>query len=140
MNPCLVGFIPVDTLIMPSRFEPCGISQLLAMRYGCIPIVRNTGGLVDTVSYHDPMNNTGTGYGFDRYEPMDFLTAMIRAAEGYRYKDKWRALQQRGMQKNFSWERSAAEYIKVYQEISGVTETEEEELSTKSPKTSGATV
>ncbi len=129
-----------DTLIMPSRFEPCGISQLLAMRYGCIPIVRNTGGLVDTVSYHDPMNNTGTGYGFDRYEPMDFLTAMIRAAEGYRYKDKWRALQQRGMQKNFSWERSAAEYIKVYQEISGVTETEEEELSTKSPKTSGATV
>lgn len=127
-----------DALLMPSRFEPCGISQLLAMRYGCIPIVRNTGGLVDTVSYHDPVNNTGTGYGFDRYEPMDFLTAMIRAAEGYRYKDKWRALQQRGMQTNFSWECSAAEYIKVYQEVSGITE--EEEAAAEPQKTSGATV
>jgi starch synthase len=127
-----------DALVMPSRFEPCGISQLLAMRYGCIPIVRNTGGLVDTVSYHDPMNNAGTGYGFDRYEPMDFLTAMIRAAEGYRYKDKWRALQQRGMYQNFSWERSATEYIKVYQEIAGMIE--EQEGSTEPQKTSGVTV
>ncbi|MGB3534499.1 MAG: glycogen synthase GlgA [Microcoleaceae cyanobacterium] len=127
-----------DALLMPSRFEPCGISQLLAMRYGCIPIVRNTGGLVDTVSYHDPTNNTGTGYGFDRYEPMDFLTAMIRAAEGYRYKDKWRALQQRGMQNNFSWKRSAAEYIKLYQEVSGITE--EEPVIDSTPKKSGATV
>jgi starch synthase len=127
-----------DTLVMPSRFEPCGISQLLAMRYGCIPIVRNTGGLVDTVSYHDPMNNAGTGYGFDRYEPMDFLTAMIRAAEGYRFKDKWRALQQRGMQQNFSWERSATEYIKVYQEIAGMTGEGEE--SPEPQKTSSARV
>jgi starch synthase len=127
-----------DALVMPSRFEPCGISQLLAMRYGCIPIVRNTGGLVDTVSYHDPMNNAGTGYSFDRYEPMDFLTAMIRAAEGYRYKDKWCALQQRGMHQNFSWEQSATEYIKVYQEIAGMTEAEEK--SADSQKTSGATV
>ncbi|NJK39302.1 MAG: glycogen synthase GlgA [Oscillatoriales cyanobacterium SM2_3_0] len=106
-----------DALVMPSRFEPCGISQMLAMRYGCIPIVRRTGGLVDTVSHCDPVNETGTGYCFDRYEPMDFLTALIRASEAFRYKSNWHRLQQRGMRENFSWENSAKEYLKVYEEV-----------------------
>ncbi|MEL6493106.1 MAG: glycogen synthase GlgA [Cyanobacteria bacterium J06621_3] len=106
-----------DAFVMPSRFEPCGISQMIAMRYGCVPIVRRTGGLVDTVTHNDPVKEAGTGYCFDRYEALDFFTSMVRASEAYRFKPQWEALQQRAMGTSFSWEQSAVDYIKLYSKV-----------------------
>ena len=103
-----------DMLLMPSRFEPCGTNQLVAMHYGCVPIVRATGGLADTVQDYDARTDQGTGLVFDAYDRWALFAALVRAVEMHKHRDVWRGLQLRGMSADFSWERSARKYVDLY--------------------------
>ena len=107
-------FSGADVFLMPSKFEPCGIAQMEAMRYGAIPVVRATGGLADTVEDFDPSEGTGTGFAFNKFEKMAFFAALIRAIETYRYKNIWRSLIRRAMKQDFSWGESAKKYADLY--------------------------
>jgi starch synthase len=103
-----------DMLLMPSRFEPCGLSQMLAMRYGCIPIVHRTGGLADTVQELDPVKGTGNGFSFTRYHPFHLFAAIVRALEVYKFPESWHDLMQRAMLADYSWDASAERYVALY--------------------------
>ncbi len=103
-----------DLFLLPSRFEPCGINQLIGFRYGCIPVVRTTGGLSDTIVNFDADNFVGNGFTFKNYNPQELLVAVTRALETYKYKDVWKSLVRRGMKSSFSWELPAKKYIQVY--------------------------
>jgi len=103
-----------DMFLMPSRFEPCGTSQLVAMNYGSIPIVRATGGLSDTVQDYDPRTGQGTGFVFQPYDRWALFAAIVRAIEVFMHRDLWRQMQMRGMHADFSWERSARSYEDLY--------------------------
>jgi starch synthase len=104
-----------DMFLMPSSFEPCGTSQLIAMHYGSVPIVRATGGLADTVQDYDPRSEQGTGFVFEPYDRWALFGAIVRAVEVYRHRDLWHQIQLRGMHADFSWKRSALAYIELYQ-------------------------
>lgn len=103
-----------DLFLMPSRFEPCGIGQMIALRYGAVPLVRKTGGLADTIAFHNPLDRQGNGFLFDRYDPQGLLAMLYRAEEAFRYKEDWHLLQQRGMGSDLSWKVSASQYLDLY--------------------------
>ena len=107
-----------DAFLMPSRFEPCGLSQLMSLRYGTVPIVRETGGLNDTVEPYNEYTHTGTGFSFEHYNAHDMLH-VIRYAESVFYdkKREWNRIAERAMQADFSWNRSAREYEELYLEM-----------------------
>jgi starch synthase len=103
-----------DMLWMPSRFEPGGLAQLIALRYGTIPVVRATGGLADTIRDYDPVAQKGNGFRFGPYDPWQFFAAVVRAAETFRHPTVWAWLVQHGMQEDVSWSRSAVKYVQLY--------------------------
>ena len=107
-----------DALLVPSLFEPCGLTQLIAMHYGTVPIVRETGGLKDTVTPYNMFSNTGNGFTFDRYEAGLLLDAINRAKTLYfEERPYWDEMVQRDMEKELSWENSAKQYKQLYLEL-----------------------
>ena len=103
-----------DMFLMPSHYEPCGLSQMIALRYGTVPIVRKTGGLADTVVDYHRRTGRGTGFVFEEYSSGALLRCLDRAITAYTDVDAWHGLMQTGMKQNFSWQQSAKEYESLY--------------------------
>ena len=106
-----------DLFLLPSNHEPCGINQLIAMRYGCIPVVREVGGLYDTVENFSPGDKQGSGFTFSSEDALMFYAAVIRALENYKHSRVWRSLVKRVMQKSNSWEIPANKYVELYLKV-----------------------
>lgn len=103
-----------DIILIPSKFEPSGLTQMEAMRYGAVPLVRKTGGLADSVIDYDPKTNTGTGFVFEKFDRFAFYGTAIRALETFRYPKIWEGIQKRAMTADFSWKNSAKEYAGLF--------------------------
>lgn len=106
-----------DFFLMPSRYEPCGLNQMYSLKYGTIPVVRATGGLADTVVEYDPKSEKGNGFVFQEPDPKEFFWAIMRGRELYARKPDWIKMVVRAMQMDFSWDRSAKEYIALYEKM-----------------------
>ncbi|MCS7171327.1 MAG: glycogen synthase, partial [Aquificaceae bacterium] len=112
-------FAGADLFLMPSLFEPCGISQMIAMRYGTVPVVRSTGGLKDTVIDYVDNSLEGDGFSFQEYSSKDFMHALLKARVYYdmhmcNHSKEWSEIIKRCMKKDFSWEKRAREYERIY--------------------------
>jgi len=103
-----------DIFLMPSQFEPCGLNQMYSLKYGTIPVVHATGGLDDTIESYDPVRDAGNGFKFDDYEAAALLATLQQALAAYRDRAAWERLMRRGMQADFSWAKSAHEYVALY--------------------------
>ena len=109
-----------DLFLMPSKSEPCGLSQMIAMRYGTVPIVRETGGLKDTVQPYEAWRDAGNGFTFANYASSDMLHVIREAVYLYKdYPDAFSRLRKRAMKCDFSWARSAKDYLRIYANITG---------------------
>jgi starch synthase len=104
--------------LIPSRYEPCGLTQMYSLRYGTVPVVRATGGLDDTIQEYDPVRGTGNGFKFQEYSSAALLSSLRKAIAVHQQKERWRALVQKAMACDFSWEMSAREYLRLYQRLS----------------------
>jgi len=104
-----------DMFLMPSRYEPCGLSQIYSLKYGTVPIVRATGGLEDTIEQWDPETKKGTGFKFLDYREDALLAAIHQALRAFEDRSAWQVLMRNGMAKDFSWKHSAREYVRVYE-------------------------
>lgn len=109
-----------DIFLMPSLFEPCGLGQLIALRYGSLPIVRETGGLKDTITPYNKFTGEGNGFSFKDYNSNDFIYVVNEALELYKDKEKWNNIVVNAMSSKNSWEGSASEYIKLYEAMGGI--------------------
>jgi starch synthase len=107
-----------DFLLIPSRYEPCGLTQMYALKYGTVPVVRATGGLDDTVQEFDPQTQTGNGFKFKDYTAAEMAACVKRALAVQQNKSLWRILRRNAMSCDFSWTRSAGEYIKLFEKMS----------------------
>ncbi|MBI5675352.1 MAG: glycogen synthase GlgA [Nitrospirae bacterium] len=106
-----------DIFLMPSLYEPCGLGQLIALRYGTIPVARRTGGLNDTIAEYDFSLGSGTGFLFDMYSQDQMLSAIKLAVETFKDKKRWEQVQHNAMSQDFSWHKSAKEYIALYKKV-----------------------
>ena len=106
-----------DMFLMPSLFEPCGLGQLIALRYGSIPVVRETGGLKDTVIPYNEYTEEGNGFGFRNYSHNELLNIIRYALNIYNNKDRWNKIIKNAMETDNSWEKSAKEYLRIYKEL-----------------------
>ncbi|MDN8587498.1 glycogen synthase GlgA [Paenibacillus sp. 11B] len=106
-----------DLFLMPSRFEPCGISQMLALRYGSVPLVRETGGLNDTVQAYNEFSGEGNGFSFTSFNAHDMMNTIRRAEAFYRQPEHWKKIVKNAMSGDYSWNVSAEEYMGIYRRI-----------------------
>mgnify|MGYP001163272270 CR=1 FL=1 len=106
-----------DMFLMPSRFEPCGLSQLISLRYRTVPIVRETGGLRDTIEAYNEFAGTGNGFSFGPASAHDLIYTVRRALSFYRRPEEWEKIVGNGAKKDYGWERSAKEYNRLYREL-----------------------
>jgi starch synthase len=106
-----------DIFLAPSYYEPCGLTQIYALKYGTVPIVRATGGLDDTIEPFERTSGQGNGFKFSEYHARDFLAQIREALQAYDNKAAWRQLMENGMRADFSWEKSAQSYVALYEEI-----------------------